>query len=109
MIVIYPQQKWDWYNSFTCTDYKGYSTLWSNDYLTKDGPQMKAFKAMLDRVTQPRDESKWDYMSNNANIYASQFTEPFIWTPYLFIKNFGELIGTITSMFYIIIFIYGGL
>ena len=75
--------------------------------MTNEGPQMKAFKAMVDRVISPRDESKWDYTSDNANIYAGPFSENFIWQPYLFFKNFCELVLTLASMLYELVFVFG--
>ena len=97
LIVIYPQQKWDWYNPMTCPDYRGYSTMGSRGYLTNKGPQMKAYKAMLDRLVEPRDASKWDYMSDAANIYGDSVPEAIFWGPYLFMKNSFEFVMTFVT------------
>ena len=73
---------------------------------------MKALKGMLDRVTSPRNPSKWDYMAPQDNIYDPTVFEQFFRVPYLFIKNTPELVGSIFSFVFInIVFflVYGGI
>lgn len=92
LILIYPQQKWEWYNIINCMDFRGHTTLWTDKYMTKEGPQMKALKAMIDRVTSTRDSEKWDYLATNENIYTEPFIEKYWWGPYLFFKNMPEFL-----------------
>lgn len=79
LILIFPQQKFDWYNPTTCLDDSGYSTWFSNKYLTQEGPQAKAMKAMVDRVTGARDDSQWDYMATDVNLYKVSLSEQLFW------------------------------
>jgi poly(3-hydroxybutyrate) depolymerase len=61
LIVLYPQTmprygltigSWTWLNNpFGCWDWWGYS---GSDYLTRAGPQIKAVRAMIDRLAAPR-------------------------------------------------------
>ena len=61
---------------------------------------MKALRAMLDRITQPRDNSRWDYMALNENLYDEPIPEKLFWEPYIFIfKKMPEAIGVITVGF----------
>ena len=48
---------------------------------------MQALKAMLDRVVQPRESSKWDYMDPNLNIYLRPSSEMLFWGSYLYIMS----------------------
>ncbi len=47
IIVIYPQTRSRWDNPKGCFDWFGYT---GSNFATKSGPQMKAIKAMVDRV-----------------------------------------------------------
>lgn len=47
MIVIYPQTRARWDNPKGCFDWFGYT---GSNYALKSGPQMKAIKAMVDRI-----------------------------------------------------------
>lgn len=91
----------------TCPDYRGYSTWFTRGYMTNKGPQMKAFKAMLDRLVEPRDESKWDYTSEGPNIYGDSVSEAIFWNPYLFMKNSFEFVAMIFTMFAYGLTLYG--
>ena len=91
----------------TCLDYKGHSTLWSDSYLTNEGPQMKALKGMLDRLVEPRDPSKWDYMAPNDNIYNPSFLENFFWIPYRLVKDSWEFMDSLFAFIFMEIFFYG--
>jgi hypothetical protein len=54
IIVLYPQAiaRWLWtYNPKGCWDWWGYT---GNEYHTKEGAQIRAVKAMLDRLSAPR-------------------------------------------------------
>lgn len=73
LIIIFPQARWSLINPYACFDFIGYTSWFSTDYMTKNGAQMKALKAMIDRVTEPRDPS-YDYTSNDRNGY-SDFTK----------------------------------
>jgi len=97
LIIVYPQQKFDWYNFYNCMGFKGHSSWWMDSYLTNQDPQMKALRGMLDRVVQPRDSSKWDYVDMNENIYDGTFVQNFMWTPWLFVKGTPEYIGATTA------------
>jgi poly(3-hydroxybutyrate) depolymerase len=52
LIVLYPQTVSSWYpyNPKACWDWWGY-VKFSDSYITKAGPQIKALKAMLDALT----------------------------------------------------------
>ena len=50
-------------------------------------------KAMVDRVTEARDESKWDYVAQDENLYKVSMTEQLFWRPYVFVKQFPEWVG----------------
>lgn len=78
----------------TCLDFKGYSTFFSNDYLTNEGPQMKAQKAMLDRLVESRDDDKYDYTADGVNLYENSAAEALFWIPYLFFKNAFEWVAS---------------
>ena len=55
IILVMPQAEWSLFNPFECFDTFNYDTWWdAKKYMTKNGTQMKALKAMLDRVTEPR-------------------------------------------------------
>ena len=69
--MIFPQAKFDWYNPLTCFDRGGYTTWFSQAYLTNKGPQMKALKGMLDRVTKPRDSSVYQYTNEDVNLFGN--------------------------------------
>lgn len=62
-------------------------------YLTQEGPQNKAMKAMVDRVTGARDDSQWDYMATDVNLYKVSLGEQLFWRPYIFYKQFPEWLG----------------
>jgi poly(3-hydroxybutyrate) depolymerase len=47
IIVLYPQTKASTANPNGCWDFWGYSGL---SYYTRNGPQMRAIKAMVDRL-----------------------------------------------------------
>jgi poly(3-hydroxybutyrate) depolymerase len=54
IIVLYPQaiaRWWGTYNPKGCWDWWGYS---GSEYHTKEGAQIRAVKAMLDRLSAPR-------------------------------------------------------
>ena len=54
IIVLYPQvvpRRLEPYNPNGCWDWWGYT---GRDYHTKEGPQMRAVKAMLERLSEPR-------------------------------------------------------
>jgi hypothetical protein len=79
-----------------------------DQYLTNEGVQPKALKAMLDRLVETKDFEKYDYYAANINEYG--WTQKFIedswivtanWSDYLirgiliasylFVKRLGEL------------------
>lgn len=99
VIVIYPSHKWSLMNYLACFDYKGYSTFFmSKDYMTNKGPQMRALKAMLERLTEPRDTSKYDYLATNFNINDDPLGEKMLWEPYLVLKAIPEFCNSIAAM-----------
>jgi hypothetical protein len=51
-------------------------------------------KAMVDRVTGARDDSKWDYMAEDVNLYKPSLNEQLFWSPYVFLKQFPEWFGS---------------
>jgi poly(3-hydroxybutyrate) depolymerase len=54
LVILYPQaikRYWGLYNPRGCWDWWGYT---GPDYATKDGAQIRAVKAMLDRLSAPR-------------------------------------------------------
>ena len=84
IILILPQAKFDLIsNSGECFDYYNYGSWWDeNAYLTKNGIQPKALKAMLDRLMQPLDTT-FDYQSKNILKYSK--TEFFLFDSWRFI------------------------
>ena len=90
----------------TCLDYKGFSTWFTDAYLTKKGPQMKALKAILDRVVEPRGPTKWDYQAPNDNVYEPSFLEWAWWIPTLFVKDAWEFTGAVVTLTWMSIFYY---
>ena len=56
--------------------------------MTKDAPQMKALKGMIDRVLEPRDDTNYDYTSYNMATYNDfQMFFVYLWKFYL---GFGD-------------------
>jgi poly(3-hydroxybutyrate) depolymerase len=56
IIVLYPQaiaRSWPTYNPNGCWDWWGYT---GPQYHTKDGAQIRAVKAMLERLSEPKPE-----------------------------------------------------
>ena len=51
----------------------------------------KAFKAMIDRVIQPKDELEWDYFSQNISIppvFEQSMLDTGLYDVWFYMKNF---------------------
>lgn len=56
LIMLMPQAKFNFFSNIDeCFDFNDHLTWWDDQaFITKRGRQIKALKAMLDRVIQPR-------------------------------------------------------
>ena len=77
MILLLPQAEISAINNniFPCTHSSIVSGIDEDDYLTQQGIQNKALKAMIDRVLESKDTQNYDYQSSIANINDYGFFE----------------------------------
>lgn len=69
LILLMPQTQGSWFNAFECFDIYNYNSWWDeNQFVTKKGVQIGAFKRMLDRVTESRSESYYYGARDISNI-----------------------------------------
>lgn len=62
LIMLFPQYSYSYGNPFGCPDSFGVTGV---DYLQKSGVQSTYMRDVIDRVTQPYDAAKHDYMAGN--------------------------------------------
>lgn len=90
MIVIIPQAKFDIFrNPAPCLDFIGL-TGEEGSWITNQGIQMKAFKGMIDRVIEPRDDS-FDYQAGNVYKYGYYKKVWLFGIDHIFFTNFPDL------------------
>lgn len=69
IIMIFPQARSILLSPSPCFDFSGYTTIETDKHLTTENPQLKAMKAMIERVLEPRDSEEYNYTAANINNY----------------------------------------